>query len=99
MQHSPQIPFARQIPALSLLLSGVLAISAAPISAHPPGPQDPPPAASSTQSQAQPAKPQEPASSENAEMSSRDTAPTFKVRVNLVLVRVVVRDSKGNIIP
>lgn len=99
MQHSPQIPFARQIPAFSLLLPGLLLISAAPIFAHPRAPQDPPPAASSTQPQAQPAKPQEPASSENAEMSSRDTAPTFKVRVNLVLVRVVVRDSKGKIIP
>jgi VWFA-related protein len=31
-----------------------------------------------------------------AEVSSRDTPPTFKVRVNLVLVRVVVRDSQGN---
>ena len=30
-----------------------------------------------------------------AEISSRDEAPTFKVNVNLVLVRVVVRDSKG----
>jgi VWFA-related protein len=34
--------------------------------------------------------------SSGAEVSSRDTAPTFKVRVNLVLVRVVVRDSQGN---
>jgi VWFA-related protein len=33
------------------------------------------------------------------EVSSRDTAPTFKVRVNLVLVRVVVRDSQGDIVP
>lgn len=34
-----------------------------------------------------------------AELSSRDTAPTFKLRVNLVQVRVVVRDGKGNLIP
>jgi len=30
-----------------------------------------------------------------AEVSSHDTAPTFHFRVNLVLVRVVVRDSEG----
>ena len=38
-------------------------------------------------------------SSTSAELSSRDTTPTFKVRVNLVLVRVVVRDSQGRVIP
>jgi len=32
------------------------------------------------------------------ELSSRDTAPTFKVRVNVVQVRVVVRDAKGNLV-
>jgi len=32
------------------------------------------------------------------EMATHDTAPTFKVRVNLVLVRVVVRDEHGKII-
>jgi VWFA-related protein len=32
------------------------------------------------------------------EVSSKDTATTFKLRVNLVQVRVVVRDSKGNLI-
>jgi hypothetical protein len=38
--------------------------------------------------------PQEP----KAEMSSRDTVPTFKVRVNLVQVKAVVRDSKGQVV-
>jgi VWFA-related protein len=37
--------------------------------------------------------------SENAELSSHDSPATFKVRVNLVLVRVVVRDSQGKIVP
>lgn len=32
------------------------------------------------------------------EMSSKDTGTTFKLRVNLVQVRVVVRDSKGNLV-
>jgi len=37
-------------------------------------------------------------SSSTEEVSSRDTPPTFKVRVNLVLVRVVVRDASGNVV-
>jgi VWFA-related protein len=40
-----------------------------------------------------------PSSQNNAEeVSTRDTAATFKVRVNLVLVRVVVRDAKGQVV-
>ncbi len=35
---------------------------------------------------------------EASEVSTRDTPPTFRVRVNLVLVRVVVRDSNGQIV-
>jgi VWFA-related protein len=38
-------------------------------------------------------------SSRSEEVSSRDTPPTFRVRVNLVLVRVVVRDGQGNVVP
>jgi VWFA-related protein len=65
-------------------------------------PTPPPEAPSATvtvQPPAEPAKPQAPASNDNAEVSSRDTAPTFKVRVNLVLVRVVVRDQQGHVVP
>src|SRR6267154_4520651 len=35
---------------------------------------------------------------DTTEVSTRDTPPTFRVRVNLVLVRVVVRDAKGQIV-
>ncbi len=35
---------------------------------------------------------------EAAEVSTRDTPPTFRVRVNLVLVRVVVRDGDGKVV-
>jgi VWFA-related protein len=35
----------------------------------------------------------------NSELSTRDTDTTFRVRVNLVLVRVVVRDAQGRAIP
>lgn len=34
----------------------------------------------------------------SAEVSTRDNPATFKVRVNLVLVRVVVRDDKGKVV-
>jgi VWFA-related protein len=58
-----------------------------------------------TQSQDAPAKTDStakpssaPAAGPNEEVSSRDTPTTFKVRVNLVLVRVVVRDQQGKIV-
>src|SRR5205807_8791828 len=37
-------------------------------------------------------------SQNTAEVTTRDTPATFKVRVNLVLVRVVVRDDQGKVI-
>jgi VWFA-related protein len=58
-----------------------------------------PAASPAAQAPAEPAKPQASGSTDNAEVSSRDTAPTFKVRVNLVLVRVVVRDQQGKVVP
>jgi len=60
--------------------------------ASPPPPQDAP---AKTESTATPA----PTPSPNEEVSSHDTPATFKVRVNLVLVRVVVRDSHGKVVP
>jgi VWFA-related protein len=91
----------------SLLISGfrrfILAVfacclwtSASRLSAQTPTP--PPPqqeAPAKTDSTAKPP----PAAGPNEEVSSHDTATTFKVRVNLVLVRVVVRDSQGKIVP
>ncbi len=57
------------------------------------------PASASTQ-QAAPASPPTPANNNDApEISQKDVATTFKVRVNQVLVRVVVRDSNGKAIP
>jgi VWFA-related protein len=35
---------------------------------------------------------------DTSEVSTRDTPPTFRVRVNLVLVRVVVRDNTGKVV-
>jgi VWFA-related protein len=56
----------------------------------PPPPQEAPAKTDTT------AKPTAPA--QNEEVSTHDTPTTFKVRVNLVLVRVVVRDLKGKIV-
>ena len=47
---------------------------------------------------AEPAKPKTD-SDTKTEVSIQDTGTTFKLRVNLVQVRVVVRDSKGNLVP
>jgi VWFA-related protein len=56
-------------------------------------PQDAP---AKTDSTATP--PSTPATGPSEEVSSHDTPTTFKVRVNLVLVRVVVRDRQGRIV-
>ncbi len=66
----------------------------------PPPPAQEPPAKSDPAPQA-PAQtpPPTPSDANNAaEVSTRDNPATFKVRVNLVLVRVVVRDSQGNVV-
>jgi len=49
-----------------------------------------------TDAASKPAK--SPPSSDNQEVSTRDTPTTFRVRVNLVLVRVVVRDASGKVV-
>src|SRR5229473_7022664 len=64
------------------------------------GAQTPPPPAPA---QDAPSKPDStatppPTPAQNEEVSSHDTPTTFKVRVNLVLVRVVVRDRQGKIV-
>ena len=59
----------------------------------PPAPQDVPAKTDSTASSTPPQ-----ATSPSEEVSSHDTPTTFKVRVNLVLVRVVVRDRQGKIV-
>jgi VWFA-related protein len=42
---------------------------------------------------------QAPSPGDTTEVSSHDGPATFKVRVNLVLVRVVVRDAQGKVVP
>src|SRR5467141_3086410 len=72
-----------------------LSISGNRLSAQTPAPSSPPQdAPAKTDSTAKSA----PSASPNEEVSSHDTPTTFKVRVNLVLVRVVVRDRQGKIV-
>jgi VWFA-related protein len=96
MGRSLQIRFNRR--AVGLLFAFALAFFSLSVSA-----QTPPDPAATSKTDPSPPPAQSPSSTNpdgnasiGAEVSSRDTAPTFKVRVNLVLVRVVVRDSQGN---
>jgi VWFA-related protein len=95
MSYLPQFPFARRWKCVFLLvlLTGVSR------SVRAQTPTSPEPPSASPSAPREPLKPQAPAASDSAEVSSRDTAPTFKVRVNLVLVRVVVRDQQGKVVP
>ncbi len=95
MFHSLQLPSFRRFILIGLI--SCLWVSSERLCAQTPPPPPPPEAAAKTDAAAKPA--QAPASSENQEVSTRDTPTTFKVRVNLVLVRVVVRDSHGKIVP
>jgi VWFA-related protein len=98
MSYLPQFPFARRWKCVLTLW----VLTTAGTSARAQTPTPPPDAPSATvtvQVPAEPVKPQAPASNDNAEVSSRDTPPTFKIRVNLVLVRVVVRDQQGHVVP
>jgi len=83
----------------------ILVISACCLSAWGKGLSAQTPAAPS-QIQDAPAKPDStavhapgPATGQSEEVSSHDTPTTFKVRVNLVLVRAVVRDAQGKVVP
>src|SRR6266852_3809398 len=95
MSHPLQSPFTRRMAAI-LLLAMLAAISPRSSTAHAPPAQDPPAKSDSTP-QAQPAA-SPPEANNASEVSTRDNPATFRVRVNLVLVRVVVRDGLGKVI-
>src|SRR6267143_4892185 len=94
MFHSLLFPGFRRIIlvvfACCLSISGNQLSAQTPVAAAPP--QDAPAKTDST------AKPPPATAGPNEEVSSRDTPTTFKVRVNLVLVRVVVRDASGQVV-
>jgi VWFA-related protein len=89
MRNPLRFPFTRRTS--SLLLKALLVASCGAIQVR----AQEAPAKSETQPQAPAA--QAPGN-EPSEVSTRDTPPTFRVRVNLVLVRVVVRDSNGKVV-
>ena len=95
MFHSLLFPGFRRI--ILVVFACCLSISGNQLSAQTPVPATPPQdVPAKTDSTAKP--PPAPAAGPNEEVSSRDTPTTFKVRVNLVLVRVVVRDQQGKIV-
>src|SRR6266481_1160377 len=95
MFHSLLFPGFLRI--ILVVFACCLSISANRLSAQTPAPATPPQdAPAKTDSTAKP--PPVSAAGSNEEVSSRDTPTTFKVHVNLVLVRVVVRDQQGKII-
>lgn len=93
MVGPPQCSFARRVSCPALLLILIL-FPCVKLTGQSPSGQESPPKTGPEQT----APSQKPAANENAEVSSRDTPATFKVRVNLVLVRVVVRDELGNVV-
>jgi VWFA-related protein len=87
MEHPLRFPLTRRTFArfLNTLLPALCAVCLAQAQEAP----------TKTETQARAA--QAPAN-DTSEVSTRDTPPTFRVRVNLVLVRVVVRDSTGKVV-
>jgi len=102
LSYPLQPPFTRRIAAVFLLAWSSLFLPQSSIAqASPPPPQESPAKSDATpQAPAQPPPPTATPSdaSSAAELSTRDNPATFKVRVNLVLVRVVVRDGQGNVV-
>src|ERR1700731_2084084 len=103
----PQFPFARRV--LSFLAFPLLCGVCAMLNAQDPPSSAPAPPAPSTSASApatqdnsakkDPAKsPSAQQPSDNSELVTQDSAATFKVHVNLVLVRVVVRDNQGKVV-
>lgn len=99
--HFP--PTQRTLRPLSVLL--ILLSARFLFAQNPPAP--PAPSQSAAPTQDAPAKSETPAqaatqsvanAAKTEEISTRDTPTTFKVRVNLVLVRVVVRDQLGKVV-
>ncbi len=95
MFRSLLLPGFRRV--VFIVFACCLSISGNRVSAQTSAPPSPPQdAPAKTDSTAIPSP--APAGGQNEEVSSHDTPTTFKVRVNLVLVRVVVRDSHGKVV-
>ena len=96
MLSSLQFPLIRHTPGfLSVCMWFLLA--ALPARGQAPAASDIPPKTDAAAPQGQSTAAT--SSNNTSEVSSHDTPATFKVRVNLVLVRVVVRDAEGHVVP
>jgi VWFA-related protein len=98
MRHQPLFHILPPLPCRpSLVVALTLACSAFSFAQNPT-----PPDGSSKRAVTQPAatadSSEQSATPSSQEVVTRDSATTFKVRVNLVLVRVVVRDEQGKIV-
>jgi VWFA-related protein len=83
---------------LVLSLTGTAGACAQDSSATAPNPQQGSSSAPAKSAPATPPDPQAKTTEPKAELSSKDTGTTFKLRVNLVQVKVVVRDEKGALV-
>jgi VWFA-related protein len=98
MFRSLSLPGSRCLP-LAVLACWSLTFPHALLAQNPPPPLPPTPASTAPAANpASTAKPVASAEQDAKEVSSQDTPATFKVRVNNVLVRVVVRDSHGKVV-
>ena len=95
MFRSVSSPGSRCLP-LAVLVCWSLSFPHALLAQNPPSPT--PAATAPAANPASTAKPVAGAEQDAKEVSSQDTPATFKVRVNNVLVRVVVRDSHGKVV-
>jgi len=95
MRQTPRLSvrsFTRRCEAIAAFLLALGCLSPIPLHA-----QTPPSPDAQDHAAQQPSKPPDNASPPpaSAEVVTRDSAATFKVRVNLVLLRVVIRDQNG----
>src|SRR5437763_4566068 len=95
MSHSPQFLLIRRMTRVFLPILLGLFIAPSP-RAQTNSQQEPPAKTEATPAQSTPSASNPTANA--AEVTSRDTPATFKVRVNLVLVRAVVRDAQGKVV-
>jgi len=90
----------RWLAVLVLLLTGMAVARAQEPSSPPAGaPSSPAPPEAKPAPDAPTTQPAKTTEDAKAEVSSKDTNTTFKLRVNLVQVKVVVRDAQGKLMP